>query len=177
MHQHEGAPDPRQTPPRTPPTRHPRNAHATPLHNSHVIPRGVNLDDPHKPHDSAIVNSKFERLTGKLRARLCGNHHRNAGGQGAAVPRPRRRSSARRPLKTGPFCRSDSSRFARSPLKTSPYCRSDSSRFARTTMPMRVTICSSTQDPSSASRRGCAPSSPGMRSKPRIARHRGMSSS
>ena len=57
------------------------------------------------------------------------------------------------------------------------YCRSDSSRFARTTMPMRSTIASSTQLPSSAARRGCTGASSKRRSKPRIARHRGMSSS
>ena len=57
------------------------------------------------------------------------------------------------------------------------YCRSDSSRFARTTMPMRSTIASSTQLPSSAARRGCIGASSKRRSKPRIARHRGMSSS
>ena len=95
-----------------PPAQHPRNAsatpaqrprnalaqhpRATPLHNSHAIPRGADLDRPHKPRDSTIVDSKFERLTGKLHARLWGNHRRNAGGQGAAETRPRRRSSARR---------------------------------------------------------------------------------
>ena len=57
------------------------------------------------------------------------------------------------------------------------YCRSDSSRFARTTMPMRSTIASSTQLPSSAARRGCTGASSKRQSKPRIARHRGMSSS
>ena len=57
------------------------------------------------------------------------------------------------------------------------YCRSDSSRFARTTMPMRSTIASSTQLPSSAARRECTGASSKRRSKPRIARHRGMSSS
>ena len=57
------------------------------------------------------------------------------------------------------------------------YCRSDSSRFARTTMPMRSTIASSTQLPSSAAKRGCTGASSKRQSKPRIARHRGMSSS
>ena len=57
------------------------------------------------------------------------------------------------------------------------YCRSDSSRFARTTMPMRSTIASSTQLPSSAAKRGCTGASSKRRSKPRIAHHRGMSSS
>ena len=57
------------------------------------------------------------------------------------------------------------------------YCRSDSSRFARTTMPIRSTIASSTQLPSSAARRGCTGASSKRQSKPRIARHRGMSSS
>ena len=57
------------------------------------------------------------------------------------------------------------------------YCRSDSSRFARTTMPMRSTIASSTQLPSSAAKRGCTGTSSKRRSKPRIAHHRGMSSS
>ena len=67
-----------------------------PLHNSHAIPRGANLDRPHKPRNSAIVDSTFERLTGKLHATLWGNRRRNAGGQGAAEPRTRRRSFARR---------------------------------------------------------------------------------
>ena len=66
-----------------------------PLHNSHAIPRGANLDRPHKPRNSAIVDSKFERLTGKLHATLWGNHRRNVGGQGAAEPRTRPSSSAR----------------------------------------------------------------------------------
>ena len=57
------------------------------------------------------------------------------------------------------------------------YCRSDSSRFARTTMPIRSTIASSTQLPSSAAKRGCTGASSKRRSKPRIAHHRGMSSS
>ena len=57
------------------------------------------------------------------------------------------------------------------------YCRSDSSRFARTTMPIRSTIASSTQLPSSAAERGCTGASSKRRSKPRIAHHRGMSSS
>lgn len=72
------------------------NTRATPLHNSHAIPRGADLGRPHKPHNSAIVDSKFERLTGKLHATLWGNHRRNVGGQGAAEPRTRRRSFARR---------------------------------------------------------------------------------
>ena len=108
-----------------------------PLHNSHAIPRGANLDRPHKPHNSAIVDSKFERLTGKLHATLWGNHRRNAGGQGAAEPRTRPSSSAR----PAPTAGRTAPHTAQQLRATSPYCRSDSSRFARTTMPMRVTIC------------------------------------
>ena len=108
MHQHEVAPDLRQTPSRTlhtlrtlrtlrTPFAHPSDAPPAqhPLHNSHAIPRGANLDRPHKPRNSAIMDSKFERLTGKLHATLWGNHRRNVGGQGAAEPRTRPSSSAR----------------------------------------------------------------------------------
>ena len=142
MHQHEGAPDPRQTPPRTFRTlhtpfapfthlSHPSHTFRTPsdstpaqhpLHNSHAIPRGANLGRPHKPHNSAIVDSTFERLTGKLHATLWGNHRRNVGGQGAAEPRTRRHSFARRPrrplLPVGAASRAG---------PDSPYCPSDSS--------------------------------------------------
>ena len=82
---------------------------------------------------------------------------------------------------TGPVGPAGPCRASDRPLRAAgsrrAYCRSDSSRFARTTMPMRSTIASSTQLPSSAARRGCIGASSKRRSKPRIARHRGMSSS
>ena len=58
-----------------------------------------------------------------------------------------------------------------------PYWRSDSSKFARTTMPIRSTISSSTHAPSRAAKRGWVGASSKRRSKPRIALHRGISSS
>ena len=142
-HQHEVAPDPRQTPPRTLHTlrtlRTPSDSTPAqhPLHNSHAIPRGANLDRPHKPRNSAIVDSKFERLTGKLHATLWGNHRPNVEGQGAAEPRTRPSSSAR----PAPTAGRTAPHTAQQLRATGPYCRSDSSRFARTTMPMRVIIC------------------------------------
>ncbi len=53
------------------------------------------------------------------------------------------------------------------------YCRSGQPRFARTTMPMRSTIASSTQLPSSAAKRGCTGASSKRQSKPRGSRAAG----